>query len=82
MNTEACKYKIKDLDKIVNYKTWTPKQKTDVLFHMDSTLYCNMGIDSTIREKRELRTQSRLIYKAIKKINGSLGRSLLDAMDI
>jgi len=81
MEAEACKYGIEDVNKILNFKTWTVRKKTDTLFHMDSTLYCNVGIDSTLGEKKTVRTQSRLIYKAIKTIDDSLGKSLLDAMD-
>jgi hypothetical protein len=81
MNAEACKYEIKDVDKIVQFKTWSTRKKTDMLFHMDSTMYCNLGIDSTSREKKVVRTQSRLIYRAIKTMDEALGKLLLDSMD-
>ena len=81
MLTEQCKYTVDDVDKIVGYKSWSTKRKIDTLFHVDSTLYCNLGVDSTDREKSQVRTKSRLIYRAIKKIHQPTGKFLLDSMD-
>ena len=76
-----CKYTTDDIDKILNYKSWSDKKKIDTLFHIDCTLYANLGTDSTIGEKKNVRTQSRNIYRAIKSIDESKGKLLLDYMD-
>jgi len=78
---EDCKYKVEDVEKVVAFKTWSDRKKIDTLFHIDCTQYCNMGIDSTIKEKQEVRTRSRSIYRAIKSIDSALGKLLLDSMD-
>jgi hypothetical protein len=78
---EECKYTTDDIDKIVAFKTWSDRKKIDTLFHIDCTQYCNMGIDSTIKEKQEVRTRSRSIYRAIKSIDADLGKLLLVSMD-
>ena len=81
MFNSDCKYTVDDVEKIVGYKTWTEKKKIDTLFHIDCVMYANLGIDSTIGEKKNVRTQSRIIYRAIGRLNASLGKLLLDSMD-
>ena len=78
---EDCKYTTEDIDKIVAFKTWSDRKKIDTLFHIDCTQYCNLGIDSTIKQKQEVRTRSRSIYRAIKSIDTDLGKLLLGSMD-
>ena len=41
------KYTYENLDKIVEFKTWTIKQKLDELFRIDCDMYTNLGIEST-----------------------------------
>tara|TARA_Y100000114_G_scaffold145136_1_gene154500 strand:+ start:15867 stop:16112 length:246 start_codon:yes stop_codon:yes gene_type:complete len=79
--SEDCKYKATDIDKILSYITWSDKKKIDTLLHIDCTQYANLGTDSTIGEKKNVRTQSRNIYRAIKSIDESKGKLLLDSMD-
>jgi hypothetical protein len=55
--------------KIVNYKTWSVKRKTDTLLEMDATMYTNLGKESTKTEKKNVKAISRKIYKAISLIN-------------
>ena len=74
-------YKATDIDKILSYITWSDKKKIDTLLHIDCTQYANLGTDSTIGEKKNVRTQSRNIYRAIKSIDESKGKLLLDSMD-
>lgn len=81
MITEECKYSTEDLDKIIGFKTWNDKKKIDTLFHIDCDLYCNLGRDSSNRERTEVKTKSRQIYRAIKSINPNIGKTLLDSMD-
>lgn len=69
------------IDKILNYTTISNRGKVDRLLELDSTLYANLGSDSTKTEKLEVRKQSRLIYRAIKTLDNALGEMLLRAMD-
>ena len=55
--------------KIVNYKTWSVKRKTDTLLEMDATMYTNLGKESTKTEKKNVKAISRKIYRAISLIN-------------
>lgn len=74
-------YTIKDIDKILSYKTWSDKEKTDALLFIDCKLYTNLGIDSTKKEKQQVKVNSRKIYTAIKKINPTMGSEFLRLMD-
>jgi hypothetical protein len=74
-------YKFGDIDKIVGFKSWSVKQKLDELYRIDSDMYCNLGTDSTKKEKQEVKTRSRKIYSAIKKIDEETGKILLFGMD-
>ena len=51
--------------KIQGYKTWTLKKKVDALLEIDAHMYTNLGRDSSKTEKKEVKTISRKIYKAI-----------------
>ena len=51
--------------KITGYKTWSVKRKVDSLLEIDANMYTNLGLDSTISEKRNTKAISRKIYKAI-----------------
>ena len=79
--SEDCKYTTSDINKILSYTSWSDKKKIDTLLHIDCTQYANLGTDSTIGEKKNVRTQSRNIYRAIKSIDESKGKLLLDFMD-
>lgn len=79
--SDDCKYTTSDIDKILSYTSWSDKKKIDTLLHIDCTQYANLGTDSTIGEKKNVRTQSRNIYRAIKSIDESKGKLLLDFMD-
>ena len=74
-------YTIGEIEKIISYKTWSVKKKTDKLLQMDCSMYCNLGTDSTRLEKREVRAISRKIYTAIKTININMGTLFLQSMD-
>jgi hypothetical protein len=74
-------YTIHDIDKIVNFKTWTDTKKIDELLLIDCRLYMNMGCSSTKQEKEETKRLSRKIYRAIKTIDKKMGQHFLMAMD-
>jgi len=57
------------IQKIKNYKSWSLKKKVDALLEIDAHMYTCLGIDSTVKEKKEVKTISRKIYKAISSIS-------------
>ncbi len=81
MDLSNFKYTISDVEKIVEYSTWSVKKKIDTLLHIDCIMYANLGIDSTKTERLETKRHSRSIYKAIKKLDENVGRALLIAVD-
>ena len=70
-------YNIDDIEKILNFTSWSKKRKIDTLFEIDADLYCNLGSDSNRTEVDKVHKQSRRIYKAIKTIDEYTGRLLL-----
>ena len=68
-------------DKIVGYITKSDTEKLDALLELDAVLYTELGIASSIKDRRETKKKSRIIYRAIKGINKSLGDSFLQHMD-
>ena len=47
-------YNVNDIEKILNFTSWTPRKKIDTLLHMDCIMYAQLGIDSTKKEKEEV----------------------------
>jgi hypothetical protein len=70
-------YKIDDIEKILNFTSWSKKRKIDTLFEIDANLYCNLGSESSKTEVEKVKRQSRKIYKAVKTIDEYTGRLLL-----
>tara|TARA_R100001463_G_scaffold16959_2_gene43796 strand:+ start:701 stop:934 length:234 start_codon:yes stop_codon:yes gene_type:complete len=75
------RYKFEDIEKILEFKTWTDKNKIDELLRIDCSLYANLGSDSTKTDKETVKKKSRIIYKLIKTIDSVMGESFLYAMD-
>lgn len=71
----------KHIDKVLSYKTWSDRKKKDELYRADCKMYTNLGIDSTKAERAEVKRKSRLIYRAIQKIDEHEGKQLLQAID-
>jgi hypothetical protein len=69
------------IDKILGYTSVSDRDKIDRLLELDCNLYCNLGTDSTKTERLEVKKQSRMIYRAIKKIDFTLGDKFLYYMD-
>jgi hypothetical protein len=69
------------IEKILGYKTWSDRQKISELLHMDCSIYANIGIESSVKEKEEARKNSRKIYYAIKKLDPVMGSSFISLMD-
>ena len=70
-------YNIDDVEKILNFTSWSNKRKIDTLFEIDADLYCNLGVESSKTEIENVKKQSRKIYRAIKTIDEYTGRLLL-----
>ena len=74
-------YELKDIEKILNFKTWTDEKKIDELLRIDAKIYAHQGTDSTKAEIEEGKRNSKKIYRAIKEIDHDLGSSFLILMD-
>ena len=70
-------YNIDDIEKILNFTSWSKKRKIDTLFEIDADLYCNLGTESSKTEVEKVKRQSRKIYKAVKTSDEYTGRLLL-----
>ena len=64
------------IKKISGYKTWSAKKKVDNLLEIDAHMYCNLGKESTITQKKEVKKMSRKIYRAIASISPLDGYNL------
>jgi hypothetical protein len=74
-------YRYDDVDRIIDFATWSKKKKIDELFRIDSYMYTNLGSDSTKKEREDVKRKSRYIYRAIQKINPGLAKDLIYHMD-
>lgn len=70
-----------NVDKILGYKSWSDRRKIDSLLEMDCIMYTELGVDSTKKERDEVKKMSRKIYKAIKSIDPLIGGPMLSSMD-
>jgi hypothetical protein len=69
------------IEEVLSNDSWDERQKKDELYRIDCKMYTNLGTDSTKAERNEVKKKSRLIYKAIQKINPHEGTQLLQAID-
>lgn len=74
-------YGIDDIEKIKDFKTWSNLQKIDKLLQIDCKQYTELGIDSSKKEKDEVRKNSMRIYKVIKNIDREIGDRLISSAD-
>ena len=74
-------YNYEDIEKIMNFSSWSDKEKIDEMLRIDCNLYANMGKDSTKTDKENVKKMSRNIYRSIKTVDYSMGESFLQAMD-
>ncbi len=81
MKLNQMSYTLSDIDKIIEFKSWSVRKITDELLRIDCSQYTNLGIDSLKSERLEVNKNSRKIYRAIKTVDSELGSRLLDAMD-
>ena len=76
------RYKYEDIEKFLEFKTWTNKDKIDKLLEIDCSLYAHLGTDSTRSEKEEVKRKSIEIYRTIKTLDKKLGDELLYSEDL
>jgi hypothetical protein len=76
------RYKYDDIEKFLEFKTWTNKDKIDKLLEIDCSLYAHLGTDSTKAEKEEVKRKSIDIYRTIYRLNKKLGDDLLYSEDL
>tara|TARA_Y100001963_G_C6743544_1_gene430293 strand:+ start:853 stop:1089 length:237 start_codon:yes stop_codon:yes gene_type:complete len=69
------------IEKILGYKTWSDKRKIDTFLEYDCNMYTNLGMDSLKSERLDVRRKSKLLYKAIAKVDESMGKKFLHFMD-
>lgn len=69
------------IEEVLSNDSWDERQKKDELYRIDCKMYTNLGTDSTKTERNEVKKKSRMIYKAIQKINPHEGTQLLQAID-
>jgi hypothetical protein len=68
-------------NKLLSIKKYSDKEKIDGMLELDATMYMNLGSDSTKSEIRETKKKSRIIYRAIKSVDKTLGDSFLSYQD-
>ena len=73
-------YGFQDLDRIMGFTSWSDKQKYDELMRIDCELYCNLGINSTKKDREEVKKKSRAIYKKVKEIYPAIGDQFLNTL--
>ena len=62
-------YNFEDLDKFMNFKSWTNRQKIEECLRINAELRCNLGTDSTKAEIKEAGRKWKKMAKAINKID-------------
>jgi len=75
-------YTVNDIDKILGFKSWDTKMKVDELLRIDAALYCSLGADSTRQERAKVKSSSRSLYMAIKKLDPDSGEMFLRCQDL
>lgn len=76
------RYTYEDIEKFMQFTSWTDKQKIDELLRIDCSLYAHLGSDSTKGEKDEVKRRSIEIYRTIKTLDKQLGDELLYSEDL
>lgn len=74
-------YSYEDVEKVINFSSWSDRKKIEELFRIDTYMYTNLGLDSLKKEREDVRKKSRYIYRAISKIDPKIGKHLISNMD-
>ena len=70
-------FKTKTIDKILNFKSVSKREKISRMLEIDAIMYCNLWIDSSLNAKSKVKKNSIYIYRAISKLNKELGTKFL-----
>ena len=54
---------------IVSMEDRSVRERVDTMLQMDTEMYMELGITSTLRDKSETKDKSLIIYKAIKRLD-------------
>jgi hypothetical protein len=73
-------YNFEQIDELMSAKL-CDRCKISKLLQIDCMLYTRMGVNSTKKEKQEVKSKSKKIYTYIKKIDSEIGDRLLSSMD-
>lgn len=57
------------------------RERTDAILELDSISMTNLGIDSSVTEKKKVKSDSKYLYKLISGFNEKDGNLLLKALD-
>tara|TARA_R110001599_G_scaffold328356_3_gene541760 strand:- start:793 stop:1029 length:237 start_codon:yes stop_codon:yes gene_type:complete len=74
-------YNKDNLEELMGVSSLTTKQKVDELLRIDCKMYTNLGIDSTSKEVNLVKALSKKIYKHIKALDPTMGKTFLTAID-
>mgnify|MGYP003632900270 CR=1 FL=1 len=69
------------IKKILNYKSYSIRNKINSLLEINANISCNLGKDSTKSERVEAKKQIKAIYKAIRKLDKRTGDRFLYYLD-
>jgi hypothetical protein len=69
------------IEKILGCNRCSNKKKIDTFLKHDCYMYTNLGSDSLKTERLNVRRKSKLLYKAIEKLDESIGSKFLYFMD-
>jgi len=75
------KYTIDNFIEINNDNKLTDTEKIDELLRIDALIYCNLGSDSTQKERDLATRNSKKIYTEIKKIDKFMGATFIRLID-
>ena len=64
--TERLKERLKDISSM---ESFTIRQRVDAMLKIDAEMYMELGITSTLRERKETKAKSLIIYTEIKRLD-------------
>jgi hypothetical protein len=70
-----------EVDRIINLKTYSVKEKENKLLFINASLQSQLGTDSTKSEKDHVALLARIIFRGIKQIDEPYGKVALRTQD-
>ena len=70
-----------EVDRIVNLKSYTVRQKEDKLLFINASLQSQLGKDSTQKERDHVDLLARILFRGIKSIDPYVGSRALRTQD-